>query len=66
MDTNTKTKYCTVYNMKIAMELKNRGHIVAEIIPNPKKLDFVCWVFIVDETFNRDLSELKGGVRIGK
>lgn len=64
MDTNTK--YCTVYNMRIALELKNRGHIVAEMLPNPKKPEFICWVFIVDKTFNRDLRELKGGVRIGK
>ena len=29
---DTKTKYFTVYNMKYAMELKNRGHKVVETL----------------------------------
>lgn len=63
---DTKTKYFTVYNMKYAIELKRRGHIVAETIPNPKKPEFICWVFLVDESFYCDLEALKGGVRIGR
>ena len=61
---DTKTKYFTVYNMKYAIELKKMGHIVALELPNPKKPEFICWVFEVDDTLRSDLEALKGGARI--
>jgi hypothetical protein len=48
------------------MELKNKGHKVVEIIPNPKKPSFMCWVFEVNETFHLDFAHIKGGARIGR
>ena len=60
---DTKTKYYTVYNMKYAIELKKRGHIVAETVPNPQKPYLIRWVFEVDETFHLDFAEIKGGAR---
>lgn len=60
---NTKTKYFTVYNMKFAIELKKMGHFVALELPNPKKPEFICWVFEVDDTLKSDLEALKGGCR---
>ena len=60
---DTKTKYYTVYNMKYAIELKKRGHIVAETVPNPQKHYLISWVFEVDETFHLDFMEIKGGAR---
>lgn len=60
---NTKTKYFTVYNMKYAIELKKRGHFVALELPNPKKPEFICWVFEVDDTLMADFEALKGGSR---
>lgn len=61
---STKTKYFTVYNMKYAIELKKMGHKVALELPNPKKPEFICWVFEVDDTLKSDLEALKGGARI--
>lgn len=64
--TKLKDKYYTVYNMKFAIELKKMGHFVAMEMPNPKKPEFICWVFEVDETFHADLDALKGGSRNGR
>lgn len=68
MNTNNENKQNTkiIYSMKIASELIKMGHIVLTTIPNPQDPKYTSWIFVVDDTFYRDLEILKGGVRIGK
>jgi len=64
-NTKTNNQYFTIYNMKYAIELQKKGHQVVAQMPNPKKPEFICWVFQVDETLHSDLEALKGGSRNG-
>lgn len=68
MDTNNKNQSNTwvVYSMRVATELIKRGHIVVATIPNAKDPKYTSWIFAIDQTFERDLEELKGGARNGK
>lgn len=54
---NTK-QYKMVYKLNYAMQLIEMGHKVHMIMPNPKNENFTVWVFVVDETFERDLMML--------
>lgn len=55
-----------IYSMRIATELIKMGHIVLITKPNIKNPKYMSWIFVLDDTLERDLEELKGGVRIGK
>ena len=61
--TNTKIAYKIVYRMDYAMKLIEMGHNVHSTMPNPKNNQLITWVFIVDETLERDLAQLKAGTR---
>lgn len=54
---NTK-QYKMVYKLDYAMQLIEMGHKVYMTMPNPKNENFTVWVFVVDETFERDLMML--------
>lgn len=54
---NTK-QYRMVYKLNYAMQLIEMGHKVHMTMPNPKNENFTIWVFVVDETFERDLMML--------
>lgn len=56
MMSNSKLK--VIFTMSIALELKSRGHKVIDIMPNPNKPEFNCWIFEIDETFIADLEDI--------
>ena len=56
--TNTNAEYKVVYRMDYAMKLKQKGHIVDSIMPNPKNNKYNVWIFQNDETFEADLKAL--------
>ena len=55
--TNT-IQYKMIYKLDYAMQLIEMGHKVHMTMPNPKNENFTVWIFIVDETFERDLMML--------
>lgn len=55
-----------IYSMRIATELIKMGHTVLITKPNIKNPKYMSWVFVLDDTLERDLEGLKGGARIGK
>lgn len=56
--TKTNAEYKIVYRMDYAMKLKQKGHIVDSIMPNPKNNKYNVWIFQNDETFDTDLKAL--------
>lgn len=58
--TKTNAEYKVVYRMDYAMKLKQKGHIIDSIMPNPKNNKYNVWIFQNDETFDADLKELIG------
>lgn len=56
--TNTNAEYKIVYRMDYAMKLKDKGHTINSIMPNPKNNKYNVWIFKNDETFDADLKEL--------
>lgn len=56
--TKTNAEYKIVYRMDYAMKLKQKGHIVDSIMPNPKNNKYNVWIFQNDETFDTDLQAL--------
>lgn len=61
-----KDKTKVIYSMKIAVELISRGHSVITTMPNIKDPRYTVWVFGIDDTFEADFEEIKGGIRNGK
>ena len=58
--TNTKEQeYAFVYRKDYAMQLIAQGHQVFTTMPNPKKSNFIMWVFIKDSTFESDFEALR-------
>ena len=58
---NTKYKkqdYRIVYKLDYAIKMKLKGHQLITTIPNPKKAQYQCWVFVDDDTFESDLQEV--------
>lgn len=58
MNKDKKTK--VIFSMRIAAKLMEMEHKVLEILPNPKEPKYKMWVFEVDDTFDEDLSRLRG------
>lgn len=52
------TEYKIVYRMDYAMKLKDMGHNISSIMPNPKNSRYNVWIFENDETFEADLKAL--------
>jgi len=58
---NDRRNFVLVYKMELAVELQKMGHQLFCTQPNPKKAEYVCWVFIRDETIYDDLNKLIRG-----
>ena len=56
--TKTNAEYKIVYRMDYAMKLKQKGHVIDSIMPNPKNNKYNVWIFQNDETFDADLKAL--------
>ena len=54
-----------VYSMRIMKELVARGHVPIATMPNPRRQDFICWVFENTPEFQKDMDELAGGASHG-
>lgn len=61
MTKQKQNKVIVVYRMDYAMALKDMGHIVKDIMPNPQKPYLNCWIFEKDASFDEDLSNLQKG-----
>lgn len=59
MDNNAK--YKIIYRITYALALKKMGHKVVEVMPNPYKIGFNCWVFERDDTLEEDFGKLLRG-----
>ena len=58
---NTKYKkqeFRIVYKLDYAIKMKLKGHQLVTTMPNPKKTQYQCWVFVDDDTFESDLQEI--------
>ncbi len=55
---NTNTKHKIIYRMDYALTLKQKGHKVAGVMPNPQKPEYNAWIFEYDDTLEADLNSL--------
>lgn len=60
-NTKTNSKHKIIYKMTYALALKEMGHKVVEVMPNPAKIGFNCWVFEIDDTLEEDFNKLRKG-----
>ena len=47
-----------IYTRRIAMKLIEMGNIPSGTTPNPSKPEFLCWIFPVNNKFERDLQTI--------
>ena len=47
-----------IYTRRIAMKLIEMGNIPSSTTPNPSKPEFLCWIFPVNNKFERDLQTI--------
>ena len=47
-----------IYTRRIAMKLIEMGNIPSATTPNPSKPEFLCWIFPVNNKFERDLQTI--------
>lgn len=53
-----KQDFRIVYKLEYAVQMKLKGHQLITTMPNPKKIEYQCWVFLNDSTFEEDLQEI--------
>lgn len=51
-----------IYSLNVMEQLVEKGNIPLSSMPNPKFPQYMCWIFEVNEKFQRDLDEVLGGV----
>lgn len=63
MTKDKKQEYRIIYKLDYAVQMKLKGHQLITTMPNPKKTEYQCWVFVDDLTFEDDLQEIihRGG-----
>lgn len=47
-----------IYTRRIAMKLIEMGNIPSGTTPNPSRPDFLCWIFPVNNKFEKDLQSI--------
>lgn len=47
-----------IYTRRIAMKLIEMGNIPSGTTPNPSRPEFLCWIFPVNNKFERDLQTI--------
>lgn len=47
-----------IYSLRVMEQLVRMGHIPVATIPNPKNTKYNCWVFEMNEAFQRDLEQV--------
>lgn len=47
-----------IYTRRIAMKLIEMGNIPTSTTPNPSRPDFLCWIFPVNNKFEKDLQSI--------
>ena len=52
-----------IYSLNIMEQLVSKGHVPVSSMPNPKYPQYMCWIFSVNEKFQKDLDEVLGGVK---
>ena len=52
-----------IYSLNIMEQLVSKGHVPVSSMPNPKYPQYLCWIFSVNEKFQKDLDEVLGGVK---
>lgn len=50
-----------VYSKNYATQMIVLGHKLLGTMPNPKKPEFICWIFENDDKFTEDLTRLIKG-----
>lgn len=50
-----------IYSIHVMEELVARGHVPVATMPNPKKPEFLCWIFEVSPELQEDLDLVLGG-----
>ena len=58
MPKTQETEYAFVYKKAFAMKLIKMGHEVFATMPNPRRNNFLVWVFVKSEAFKRDFDAL--------
>lgn len=53
--------YKIIYSKRIMEALIAAGHLPLKSMPNPYKPEFQCWIFEVNEKFQKDLDAILGG-----
>ena len=54
-----------IYSLKVVAQLVAMGYQPVASMPNPKKPDFLCWIFEVTPEFQRALDKIFGGEHYG-
>lgn len=54
-----------IYSIHAMERLVAMGHVPAATMPNPKKPEFLCWIFEVTPEFQRDVDIVLGGASNG-
>ena len=52
-----KEDFITIYTLKLAMFLQQKGHVIRSIMPNPRHTEFNCWIFETDDSLKKDIEE---------
>ena len=50
-----------IYSKRVMEELVARGNIPLQSMPNPYKPEFQCWIFEVNDKFQKDMDEILNG-----
>lgn len=58
MTKDKKQQYRIVYKLQYAVQMKLKGHQLITTMPNPKRNEYQCWVFVDDQTFEEDLQQI--------